>query len=206
MVGQTMVEFAMVAPLFFLVVLATIDFGGYFGARLGVEEAARAGARAASVQVVSSYSGSTITTAISAQRGLADLTTNVDCQWEGTTLDPSQYPPFTFSGSGCIGIWYFDMGDEINGPPTLCAEWSVAGYWDTWYDGTEYTDQSSPDPGGTKGLSSGCVVPLATAASQENIVVVGVGYKYTPLTPMPTIVSGALTTYGETQILEEGVS
>jgi hypothetical protein len=47
---------------------------------------------------------------------------------------------------------------------------------------------------------SGCVVP------GEDLVVVGVGYKYTPMTPMPTIVSTALTTYAETQLIEEGVS
>src|ERR1019366_1981868 len=107
MAGQAMVEFAMVAPLFLLLVLATIAFGGYFASRLGVEEATRAGARAAAVQDYSSYSGTAITRAISAQRGLATLTTNQDCTWQGTTLDPNQYPPFTFSGSGCVGIWYF---------------------------------------------------------------------------------------------------
>jgi hypothetical protein len=34
--------------------------------------------------------------------------------------------------------------------------------------------------------------------------VVGVGYAYKPLTPMPTIAAAALTTYGETQLIEEG--
>jgi len=34
--------------------------------------------------------------------------------------------------------------------------------------------------------------------------VVGVGYHYNPVTPLPTIASNALTTYGETQLLEEG--
>jgi hypothetical protein len=38
----------------------------------------------------------------------------------------------------------------------------------------------------------------------DDIVVVGVGYHYSPLTPLPTIASNALTTYGETQLLEEG--
>ena len=191
MAGQAMVEFAMVAPLFLLLVLATIDFGGYFTSRLGVEEATRAGARAAAVQDYSSYSGTAITRAISAQRGLATLTTNQDCTWQGTTLDPNQYPPFTFSGSGCVGIWYFDLMNESTGPPTLCGQWSVASSAWVWYKSTGGTQTTQP---------TGCLVP------QEDIVVVGVGYKYSPLTPMPSIASAALTTYGETQLLEEGVS
>ena len=32
-----MVEFSLLLPLFLLVILATIDFSGYFGARLSVE-------------------------------------------------------------------------------------------------------------------------------------------------------------------------
>ncbi len=190
-----MVEFALVAPLFFLLVLATIDFGAYFASRLGVEELARAGARAAAVQVYSSYSGTAITTAISAQRGLASLTTNNDCFWQGTTLDPNQYPPFQFTGSGCVGIWYFDLMNETTGPPTMCTQWSVKNSAFGTYTGTVSS------PVWTAGTPpSGCLVP------QEDIVVVGVGYKYTPLTPMPAIASGALITYGETQLLEEGVS
>jgi Flp pilus assembly protein TadG len=193
-----MVEFAMVAPLFLLLVLATIDFGGYFASRLGVEEAARAGARAASVQVLSTYSGTPITTAISAQRGLSALTTTTDCIWNGTTLDTASYPPFTISGTSasCVGIWYFDLRNEATGPPTLCTQWSVEtahpgfGSWNS--SGTTWTAMSTPP--------SGCVVP------GEDLVVVGVGYKYTPMTPMPTIVSTALTTYAETQLIEEGVS
>jgi Flp pilus assembly protein TadG len=194
MAGQSMVEFSMVAPVFFLVVLATIDFGGYFGCRLGVEEAARAGARAATTQVLSSFSGTPVTTAITAQRGLATLTTNADCYWQGTTLDPGQYPPFTFTGSGCVGIWYFDMMNESTGPPTLCTQWSVQhSAFGSYSSGTSPTWTAATPPGG-------CVVP------QEDIVVVGVGYKYSPLTPMPAVVSSALTTYGETQLLEEGQS
>jgi Flp pilus assembly protein TadG len=191
MSGQTMVEFALVAPLFILLVFSTIDFGGYFSSRLSVEEAARAGARAAVVQVYSSYSGSAITGAITAQKGMAALTTTADCIWQGTTLDPGTYPPFTFTGTSCVGIWYFDLMNETSGPPTLCTQWSVAHSAFGSYSGSTWTAATPP---------SGCVVP------QEDIVVVGVGYQYHPLTPMPTIVSGALTTYGETELMEEGTT
>jgi len=186
-----MVEFALVAPVFFLVVLATIDFGGYFSARLSVEEAARAGARVAAVQLATSYSGSAITAAIGAQRGMAALVTNVDCSWQGTTLDPNVYPPFTFTGSGCVGIWYFDMTNETTGAPALCTQWSVAHSAFGSYSGSTWTASTPAAP---------CATP------QDDLVVVGVGYHYNPLTPMPSIVSTALTTYGETQLIEEGTT
>jgi hypothetical protein len=185
----------MVAPLFFLLVFATIDFGGYFGSRLSVEEAARAGVRAATVQCDQTgctYSASTIVNAITGQEGLAKLPTTTDCNWSGTTLAPDVYPPFTFSGNGCIGIWYFDLYASTTGPPSLCGRWSVASSAWVWYTANGSTTTTQP---------TGCVLP------NEDIVVVGVGYKYSPLTPMPTIASNALTTYGEAQLLEEqGVS
>jgi hypothetical protein len=182
----------MVSPLFLVLVFGTIDFGGYFGSRMSVEEAARAGARVAAVEdVVSTYTGSSIVSAIAAQEGLAKVPSTTDCAWQGTTLDPNVYPPFTFSGSGCIGIWYFDFYSANTGPPTLCTQWSVAHSAFGSYSGSTWTSGTPP---------SGCVA----APPGEDIVVVGVGYHYNPLTPMPTIITGALTTYGETQLLEEG--
>jgi hypothetical protein len=49
--GQSMVEFAMVAPVLFALIFAGIDFGGYFASRLSVENAARVAVRAAAVEV-----------------------------------------------------------------------------------------------------------------------------------------------------------
>jgi hypothetical protein len=193
--GQTIVEFALVAPLFFLLVLSTIDFGGYFSSRLSVEQAARAGARVAVVQMESSYSGSAITKAIAAQQGMAAITTTTDCIWQGTTLDTYVYPPFLpRTGTSCVGVWYFDLMNEISGPPALCTQWSVEHSQFGSYSGTTWTEATGDTP------PAGCVVP------QEDLVVVGVGYQYKPLTPMPTIVSAALTTYGETQLIEEGTT
>ncbi len=182
----------MVAPLFFLLVFGTIDFGGYFGSRLSVEEAARAGARVADVQCNQTgctYSGSAIVNAIVAQEGMVKLPTTVNCTWAGNSLAPSVYPPFTFSGNGCIGIWYFNLYAATTGPPVLCGQWSVASSAWVWYTNGGGTTTTEPN---------GCVLP------NDDIVVVGVGYRYSPLTPLPTIASNALTTYGETQLLEEG--
>ncbi|MGA8015301.1 MAG: TadE family protein [Candidatus Dormiibacterota bacterium] len=186
--GQSMVEFALVAPVFLLVVFATIDYGQYFGARLSVENAARNGARYAVVEPEASYptAGSGIVTAVTSASNDASIPTNTDCLWQGTTLSPTTYPPFTFSGTGCIGIWYFEL--TTNGAPTLCIQWSVVHQAFGSYSGATWTAST---PG------SGCVEP------GTDLVVVGVGYQYNPITPMPTIATSALKTYGETQLLEE---
>jgi hypothetical protein len=185
-----MLEFALVAPVFLLVTFGTIDYGGYFGDRLAVEEAARAGARVTAVQNQSSFSGTAVVNAILAQQGPAHLPTT-DCSWQGSTLDAGQYPPFTFSGSGCMGIWYFDLLASTTGPPSLCIQWSVQHQAFGSYSGGVWTASAPP---------TGCV------ATGQDIVVVGVGYQYSPLTPLPAISASALTTYGETQLLEEGSS
>ena len=191
-------EFSLVLPLFMIVVLGAIDFGGYFGARLSVENAARAADRIAAVEFQTSFSGPAIVSAVTAQAGDASgLPSSADCLWNGTTLTPTAYPPFTFSGKGCIGIWYFEL--EQAGSPQLCTQWSVANHAFGTYSGTTWTAAA---PG------SGCML------EGTNVVVVGVGYQYAPLTPVPFIGSvatncpsggdnGALCTYGETQLLEE---
>ena len=185
-------EFALILPSFLLIIFATIDFGGYFGSRLSVENAARAGARVAAIQPGTAYpsAGTAIVTAISGQANVGHVSTTVDCQWHGITLTPTYYPPFSLNGgSSCIGIWYFTL--QSAGPPSLCAQWSVASHaWDTWTSaGTETTGSATPQAG-----QSLC----ATAA--DDVVVVAVGYTYSPLTPMPSIATGALTTYGETEL------
>jgi Flp pilus assembly protein TadG len=41
--GQTIAEFAMVLPVLLLLLLGSVDFGGYFGTRMSVQNAVRAG-------------------------------------------------------------------------------------------------------------------------------------------------------------------
>ena len=43
--GQSLTEFAMVAPVLILLLFAAIDFGGYYGTQMSVQNAARAGVR-----------------------------------------------------------------------------------------------------------------------------------------------------------------
>jgi hypothetical protein len=192
-----MVEFSLVLPLFLLVILATIDFSGYFGSRLSVENAARAGARVAVVENQAAYvatpsAGTTIVSAIIGAANDAAVPSNADCTWNGTSLAVSGFPPFTWStGKGCIGIWYFEL--QSTGAPALCAQWSVQhNYMDTWVGTTETVDNMTP-----ANWPAGCVSPTT------DVVVVGVGYQYSPLTPLPALSASALNTYGETQLLEE---
>jgi hypothetical protein len=194
-----MVEFALVFPVFLLVVFATIDYGGYFGSRLSVENAARSGARVAVWEPLDrtdpgdfSTQATVIVDTITSHANVELVPNDVACTWQGTTLSPTQYPPFTIpvttpASTACIGLWYFELADA--GPPWLCGSWSVAsgGGW-SWYDSSG-SSLSSPDPD--------CVV------AGKDLVVVGVGYQYSPYTPLPSIAAGALTTYGETQLLEE---
>jgi hypothetical protein len=187
-----MVEFSLVLPLFLLVIFATIDFSGYFGARLSVENAARAGARLATTTTLADFTtgtapqtGSGIISTIVGNAADASLPNNADCKWQGTTLAPTQYPPFLWgAGKGCIGIWYFEL--EKVGPPQLCTQFSAVNLAFGTYSGNTWT-ASAP--------ATGCV------AADSDVVVVGVGYNYSPLTPIPAL--NGLTTYGETQLLEE---
>lgn len=187
-------EFALVAPVFLVLVLALIDFGGYFGARLSVENAARSGDRVATVQPYTSYSGSAIVTAVTSNANVALVpsTWDVDCAWSGNFLLPSSYPPFTFptDKTACIGIWYFELTGS--GSPWLCGQWSVSSQTFTWWSSA-----------GVSGAKDGGCVTAPTGSYQGDLVVVGVGYRFSPLTPLPAIAPTALTTYGETQLLEE---
>ena len=56
--GQTTAEFAMVLPVLLLLLFGSIDFGGYFGTRMSVQNAVRAGVAYAVVNPTS-WSGST---------------------------------------------------------------------------------------------------------------------------------------------------
>ena len=194
--GQTMVEFSLLLPLFLVVILAIVDFSGYFGARLSVENAARAGARLATTTTLAGYTsgtspqtGSGIISTVVGTAAVASVPSNVDCKWQGTTLSPTQYPPFQWANTakGCIGIWYFEL--EQNGPPQLCTQFSAANHAFGAYSGSGGNTWTAAAP------ATGCV------AANSDVVVVGVGYNYSPLTPIPAL--NGLTTYGETQLLEE---
>ena len=114
--------------------------------------------------------------------------------WNGTSLNPASYPPFGPLTTPCVGIWYFQLSTSnctSSCFPALCAQWSVQrNSWDDWTGGTETTGNTEPP--------SNCVT-----SDPPNLVVVGIEYHYSTLTPLHTLASGALTTYAETELLEE---
>jgi Flp pilus assembly protein TadG len=196
--GQSLTEFALVLPLFLLVIMGSIDFAGYFASRLSVENAARAAVRWAVTQCDPHSSTCTNPNAVwtNAQPPGAGTIEQVaisnsndakiinqDCPTNLATLTP---------GTGCITISYYDLNTGSlacpSGPgsctSTLCAQWSASSDTLT-FQGT-YT-------------SSTCLVPNRT------LVQVLVGYNYKTLTPLPLPTSGwsGLTTSAGSQLLEE---
>jgi hypothetical protein len=215
-----MVEFAMVLPLFLLVVLATIDYGGYFGSRLSIENGARAAVRYATVQgcPITGAGSTTVgnnacwTNAATPPAGTIEAQViantndarvrNQDCPdsdgaWPPSAADLATLAPDT----GCISIRYYDLNTSAQscsggaGSPgtcqlTLCAIWSATS--------DELQVQSGFSLGGN------CLVNASSSVA--NIVQVLVGYDYTPMTPMPSFLGASMTTTAaESQlILEQG--
>jgi len=198
--GQSLTEFALVLPLFLLVVMGTIDFAGYFASRLSVENAARSAVRFAVTQCDPATctnpnavwtnaqppgAGTIEQVAISSSNDANIL--NKDCPTNLATLTP---------GTGCITISYYDLNSGAlacpSGPgsctSTLCAQWSASS--------DQLLFQPQPTPTYTP---SSCLVPNRT------LVQVLVGYNYKPLTPIPLPTNGwsGLTTSAESQLLEE---
>ncbi len=207
----------MVFPLFLLVVFATIDYGGYFGSRLSIENAARAAVRYASVQgcpttgagITSAGNNACWTNASTPAAGTIEAqvignagdakVTNQDCPdsdgvWPPSATDLATLTPDT----GCISIRYYDLNASDQtctaGPGTcqltLCAVWSAT------------SDELTVESGYTPGAN--CLVNASSSVA--NIVQVLVGYNYRPLTPMPSMLGSVMTTTAaESQlILEQG--
>jgi Flp pilus assembly protein TadG len=191
-----MVEFAMVLPVFVLLLFSIIDFGSFYGAQLSVENAARAGVRFAVVQQCvpngSTCGGTAWSTSATPPAGTVEAAIrsastevsipNVSCLWNGSVVpeygpNGSSKTTFNFtvpSGSrGCISISYWNTTAATT--PTLCAYYSAAA---GWVFETGYT-------------SANCVVA-------NDIVQVTVGYQYSMLTPVPAVVSNAFTTTAAT--------
>jgi Flp pilus assembly protein TadG len=212
-----MVEFAMVFPVFLLLVLASVDYGGYFAARLSVENAARNAARWAATEVcpttgagVTSASNNacwtnaqppapgTIEAAAISTASDAHII-NQDCPDSDSAWPPSATDLATLTpDTGCISIRYYDLTANqtqtcTGGPGTCsmqyCASWSAGG------------DQLQVDTP-TYSLGTNCLI--AATATGANIVQVLVGYNYQPTTPMPKMLGATMTTTSaETQLVLE---
>ncbi len=202
--GQSLVEFAMLAPVLFAVIFAGIDYGGYFASRLSVENAARVAVRAAAVDVcpitgvgvtqtgnTSCESNATAPVSGTIERiamaAAADANIlNKDCPDSDSVWPPSATDLATLTpGSGCISIRYYYVSSSGQ---SICAAWSQVADQMTTY---------SPYP-------TDCLI--SASASAADIVQVVVGYNYQPLVPIPWFQgAGLTTTSAETQLeLEQG--
>lgn len=75
--GQAMVEFALILPIFLLVVFGTLDLGRIVFLKTELENAVREGARVGQVTVP--FSDASVRTRIQAQPGLANATVVASC-------------------------------------------------------------------------------------------------------------------------------
>jgi len=203
--GQSMVEFAMVAPVLFAVIFASVDFGGYFASRLSVENAARVAVRAAAVEVCPT-SGTGFSSAGNPSACWTNLATpgsgtieqvaiaaaadanilNKDCPdsdgiWPPSATDLATLTP----GTGCISIGYYYVTASGQSP---CAAWSAT------------NDEMTT----TALYPADC--PISPGSGGTDIIQVVIGYNYKPLVPIPWFQgAGVTTTSAETQlVLEQG--
>ncbi|MDQ2960397.1 MAG: pilus assembly protein [Candidatus Dormibacteraeota bacterium] len=121
--GQSLTEFAMVLPVLLLLLLGTIDFGGFFGTRLSVQNAVRVGAAYAVVNPTS-WTGSSSIAAATEQA--SDFGTLVD---------------------GNITIGYYLLTVSLT---SACGQWtSAAGMVYYTVSGTTYTKATCLVPNNT---------------------------------------------------------
>jgi Flp pilus assembly protein TadG len=189
-----MVEFALVAPACILTALAIIDFAGYFGAQLSVEQASQAGARFAAVQAcsgsgtscaVGAWSTATPPAAGSIEAVIVKASgdarvQNQNCLSSGSAV-PSFGPGATVptAATSCISISYWDT--TAGSAPTLCAYYNASTGW--VFEGT-YT-------------ATTCLL------ANTDLVQVTVGYRYQPTTPLPATFTSALATNATTDLIME---
>jgi hypothetical protein len=189
-----MVEFALVAPSCLLTALAIVDFAGYFGAQLSVEQAAQAGARFAAVQAcsgsgtscaVGAWSTATppaagsIESVIVGASGDAQLQ-NQNCLSNGSPI-PSFGPGATVptTATSCISVSYWDT--TAGSAPTLCAYYNASTGW----------------------AFQGSYTATTCLLAKKDLVQVTVGYRYQPTTPLPAAFTSALATNATTDLLLE---
>jgi hypothetical protein len=184
----------MVLPVLLLVIMSSIDYGGYFASRLSVENAARAAVRWAAVQScpqsgagttqvgnngcwtnAATPASGTIEQIVIASASDAHIL-NQDCPDGDSAWPPSATDLGTLTpGTGCISIRYYYINGQSQ---SLCDAWSV---------GSDEMQPQSAYPVGTDCL-------IAATSSSADMVQVVVGYNYNPPTPLPFFSGAGLTT------------
>ena len=103
--GQSLVEFAIILPVFLMIAFGTIDFGLAFDASIGVSNAAREGARLGATQP----STSAITARVQEVAGRlnnANLSVTVSCKTSGGAACPGGVAGATTGGSIVVRVTY----------------------------------------------------------------------------------------------------
>ncbi|HSO93938.1 MAG TPA: TadE/TadG family type IV pilus assembly protein, partial [Candidatus Dormibacteraeota bacterium] len=101
--GQSMVEFAILAPIFFLLLLGTIDLGRAVYTYNAISEAAREGARAAIPYDTPLPTTNAVVAAVQSKLG-GGFTLSVDTAWAGLQASSNCATVPTQPNNGYI--WY----------------------------------------------------------------------------------------------------
>jgi Flp pilus assembly protein TadG len=103
--GQSLVEFAIILPVFLVIAFGVIDFGLAFDASIGISNAAREGARQGAIQP----NTTAITNRVRAVAGRLDnsnLAVTVTCKTAAGAACPGGVPGATTGGSIVVRVTY----------------------------------------------------------------------------------------------------
>ncbi len=119
--GQTAAEFAMAAPVLMLLLLGAIDFGGFFGTRLSVQNAARAGVAYAAINPTSWTGTTSIATATEHASSFGTLVdSNITIDYYLLTLSTTS-PCGEWTSAGGM-VYYTVSGTTYNKATCLIPE------------------------------------------------------------------------------------
>lgn len=196
--GQGLVEFALVVPLFLLLLFSMLDFGFAFYTKLTIEYATREGARVGAALA----NGNTTAPCADVDSHVIAAVQRV-LQSAGITvrLDPSDA---TQSGVNWIRI--YKATGKVDG-----SGWDTGGTYNQW----TYTSSGGPTVDGTALSFKGPATPAWNACSRSNLpsapdkLGVAINYRYawqTPIVNVIGIVSGgtflANVTYTDTTVMD----
>lgn len=103
--GQSLVEFAIILPVFLVIAYGIIDFGLAFDASIGVSNAAREGARQGAVQPNTTAIDNRVR-AVAGRLNNSNMTITVTCKTSGGAACPGGISGATTGGSIVVRVDY----------------------------------------------------------------------------------------------------
>ena len=103
--GQSLVEFAIILPVFMVIAFAVIDFGLAFDASIGISSAAREGARQGAVQPNTTAITNRVRTA-AGRLNNSNMTVTVTCKTSAGAACPGGVTGATTGGSIVVNVSY----------------------------------------------------------------------------------------------------